>query len=249
MDEEGDIKVFNRVEKKFLITEGQKREILKAVRGNMEKDEYFRSRIFNIYFDTDNYDLIVQSIERPCFKEKLRARSYEGYDKVFMEIKTKLTGEGIDIERGTKIGYKRRVLITRGDYEEFLKGKKLVKLAKREVEKGTDLQIAKEIDYLVGYFGLKPKILVSYERESYRGEDGLRLTFDENLSYRTENLSFNQGKGDKMYFEGERKVILEVKANDRMPMWLVKSLSENKIYQQPFSKIGNIYLKERRKNV
>ena len=96
-----DLKTFDRVEKKYLIDEKQKKKLLAVLEKNMKKSPYFKSEIFNIYFDTDNYDLIIKSIENPDFKQKFRARSYGGYDKVFLEIKTKLKGDG------TKVGYKR----------------------------------------------------------------------------------------------------------------------------------------------
>ena len=241
-----DEKVFDRIEKKYLITELQKQQILKVVEKNMEKDGYFESKILNVYFDTDNNDLIVQSIEQPVFKEKLRARSYDGYDKVFLEIKTKLAGDGIEFARDQKIGYKRRVLITKKDYLEFLKGKSAVELAAREVEKNTDAQIASEIDYLVQHFELKPKFMVMYARESYRGDDGLRLTFDSDLKYRTKDLRFRRSKNDKIYFEDEKNIIMEIKAHGAMPIWLVRALSKNQIYPQTFSKIGKIYQKIRK---
>ena len=78
----------------------------------MKKDNYYKSEVFNIYFDDDSYDLIIQSIDRPFFKEKLRARSYGGYDRVFFEIKTKIKG------KDANLGYKRRVMITKEDYKE-----------------------------------------------------------------------------------------------------------------------------------
>ena len=41
---------------------------------------------------------------------------------------------------------------------------------------------------------------------------------------------------------------MEVKSAGGVPMWLVKILSENKIYNGSFSKYGNIYLNEIRQN-
>ena len=83
-----DEKTFDRVEKKFLITKEQKDALMTVINEKMKHDGYFHSGVYNIYFDTDNYDFIIQSIDHPVFKEKLRIRSYEGYDKVFFEIKT-----------------------------------------------------------------------------------------------------------------------------------------------------------------
>lgn len=236
-------KVFDRVEKKYLITPQQQTVILDVIREHMEEDGYFKSGVFNIYFDNDNFDLIIQSVDHPIFKEKLRARSYEGYDKVFFEIKTKLMGPDANV------GYKRRVLVNHKDYDDLVKHlAKMVELAKRNMEARVDIQIAKEIDYFMEHFGLKPKILVYYGRESYVGENGLRITFDTDLKYRTRNLNFTKKARDKTYFKDERNVIMEIKAGGALPLWLVHTLSAERIYPQRFSKIGKIYERIRKEN-
>lgn len=236
-----DGKVFDRIEKKYLITKDDKKELLKTIKKNMKKDNYYKSEVYNLYFDTDNYDLIIQSIDQPIFKHKLRARSYKGYDRVFLEIKTKLRG------RDLNPGYKRRVMITYDDFDELVKGKKTaVELAAKTQETPHDLQIAKEVDHLIQHHNLKPKLLVLYNRESYKGDDGLRITFDENLKYRNKNLSLIKGKRDKIYFKDKRNTIMEIKAHGVLPLWLVQILSENKLYPQQFSKIGKVYAKLRK---
>ena len=229
-------KVFDRVEKKYLITKEQKEALLKPITNNLKKDGFFHSEVMNIYFDNDNYDLIIQSIDRPTFKEKIRARSYGGYDRVFLEIKTKIKGDE------NNIGYKRRVMITKDDYKAFInKEATILELAQKSIETENDLQIAKEVDYLINRFDLKPKIFVGYDRESYKNNENLRITFDENLKYRAYKLSFIKGKRDKIYFEKEPKIIMEIKADGTMPLWLVKELSRLHVYPQQFSKIGKIY--------
>lgn len=211
----------------------------------MHEDHYFNSEIINLYFDNDNYDLIIQSMDRPEFKEKVRARSYSGYDRVFIEIKTKIKGQDVNV------GCKRRVMITHEDFDEFVKGEAtLAELSQRSVENRNDLQIAKEADYLISHFNLKPKILITYNRESYKGEDDLRITFDENLRYRNKNLSLVKERRDKIYFKDKQNIIMEIKANGVIPLWLVGAMSDEKIYPQQFSKIGKVYEKLRKeKNV
>lgn len=239
-------KTFDRIEKKYLIDAAQKKKILALVEKYMKKSQYHKSEIFNIYFDTDNYDLIIKSIENPDFKEKFRARFYGGYDKVFLEIKTKLKGGE------TKVGYKRRFLITHNDYLKFVdKQKTAFELASEKIETGNDLQIAREVDYLVDYFDLKPKILVYYNRTSYIDNNNLRITFDENLCFRDTDLSFRKKVRDKHYFNDKKCIIMEVKAGGVMPLWLVNVLSEAKAYPVRFSKIGKVYerLKKETKNV
>ena len=88
---------------------------------------------------------------------------------------------------------------------------------------------------------LKPKIFISYDRESYKNDENLRITFDENLKFRNKDLSFIRKKRDKIYFKTEPNIIMEIKADGAMPLWLVKKMSELHIYPQQFSKIGKIY--------
>lgn len=231
----------DRIEKKYLVTKPQKAELLKLIRRNMKQDSYHKSEVLNLYFDNDNYDFIVQSIDWTDFKEKLRARSYGGYDRVFLEIKTKLRMPD------NNLGYKRRVMITHDDFDALVKGKATaLELAEKSIETANDPQIAREVDYLIQRFDLKPKILVMYDRESYKDNEGLRITFDENLKYRDKKLSFTKGKRDTIYFKDDHNIIMEIKAHGAIPLWLVKKMSELKIYPQRFSKIGKIYEKIRK---
>ena len=152
-----DKKVFDRVEKKYLITNLQKKAFLERIKEYMQKDGYYKSVVMNLYFDTDGYDFIIQSIDQPIFKEKLRARSYAGYDRVFLEIKTKMRGKEYNV------GYKRRVMITHKDFDDLVKRSvSLAELSQKSVENECDLQIAREVDYLIENFDLKPKIMVTF---------------------------------------------------------------------------------------
>lgn len=243
MESTPDKKIFDRIEKKCLITAKQKRSMLKAINQHMQKDHYFESEVFNIYLDTDNYDLIIKSIDQPTFKEKLRARSYGGYNKVFFEIKTKLRG------KDNNVGYKRRVCVTKKEYRDIVKHKaKVFDIVAEHTDDKSDLQIAKEIDYLIDLFQLEPRILVAYTRESYQGEDGLRITFDENLKYRIKTVTFAKNKSDKNFFEDQKNIIMEIKAHGVLPLWLVRQLSAERIFPEQFSKVGKIYEKLRKEN-
>lgn len=231
-----DEKIFDRIEKKYLITTAQKRKLVREIKKHLAKDKYFKSGVLTIYFDTDNYDFIIKSIDHPTFKQKLRARSYDGYDKVFLELKTKMLGHDANVS------YKRRVMITHKDYDDLTKGRaSMLELAERKIEEGSDLQIAKEVDYFLTQFNLKPKILVCYDRESYKDDDGLRITFDSNLKYRNKNLTFIKKTSDKTYFKSEKNIIMEVKAHGFLPLWLASLLSAEYIYPERFSKIGKVY--------
>ena len=57
-------KVFKRYEIKYILTISQKNKLLEIMNEYMELDQYGRTTIRNIYFDTPNYLLIRRSNEK-----------------------------------------------------------------------------------------------------------------------------------------------------------------------------------------
>ena len=217
--------IFRRVEKKYLLTKEEKDNLFNLIWPYIEEDKYFKSIISNIYFDTVDNDLIINSIDKPIFKEKLRLRSYtvpvDMDSEVFLEIKRKFKG----------VVGKRRVSLKLKDFYDFYDN--------RDYEKS---QIFEEIRYAFDYYGLVPKIFVGYDRVSYKGKDdeGLRITFDSNLRSRFDNLRLEYEDTGDNYFDCDM-YIMEIKTLGAMPFWLVDSLSKLKIYPISFSKVGRIY--------
>ena len=217
--------IFRRVEKKYLLTKEEKDNLFNLIWPYIEEDKYFKSIISNIYFDTVDNDIIINSIDKPIFKEKLRLRSYtvpvDMDSVVFLEIKRKFKG----------VVGKRRVSLKLKDFYDFYDN--------RDYEKS---QIFEEIRYAFDYYGLVPKIFVGYDRVSYKGKDdeGLRITFDSNLRSRFDNLRLEYEDTGDNYFDCDM-YIMEIKTLGAMPFWLVDSLSKLKIYPISFSKVGRIY--------
>lgn len=84
------ITTMQRYEIKYLLGAREKEAVLQAMSPYMELDEYGRTTIRNVYFDTDSFRLIRRSLEKPAYKEKLRIRSYQPAcpdDPVFVELK------------------------------------------------------------------------------------------------------------------------------------------------------------------
>ena len=219
--------VFKRYEKKYMLTAEQKEKILRAMQEYMELDKYGRTEIRNIYFDTDNYRLIRRSIDKPTYKEKLRIRSYGGateQSRVFVELKKKYDG----------VVYKRRLDLHYDDAMRWLT---------RDAPCPVDTQIAREIEYFLKYYGtLRPAAFLSYEREAYYEKNGgsFRVTFDDTILFRTTDISLtSDAYGEPLLDEG--KVLMEIKCSGGIPLWLVKVLSEEKIYKTSFSKYGTGY--------
>jgi hypothetical protein len=219
--------VFKRYEKKYMLTAEQKEKILRVMQEYMELDKYGRTEIRNIYFDTDNYRLIRRSIDKPTYKEKLRIRSYGGateQSRVFVELKKKYDG----------VVYKRRLDLHYDD---------AMRWVTRDAPCPVDTQIAREIEYFLKYYGtLRPSAFLSYEREAYYEKNGgsFRVTFDDTILFRTTDISLtSDAYGEPLLDEG--KVLMEIKCSGGIPLWLVKVLSEEKIYKTSFSKYGTGY--------
>ena len=218
--------VFRRVETKYLLSKEKYEQLMSILDSYLEKDKYYKSTICNIYYDTDNYDLIINSINKPKYKEKVRIRSYhvpKMDDEVFLEIKKKYDG----------IVGKRRI---------DLKLKDLYKYFESGVIEDTDPQVKNEIDYCFKKYNLKPKMFIGYDRLSYYDKNNInfRITFDTNLRSRETNLKLEEGdKGE--YFFKDGKIIMETKALGSYPIWFTKILSSLQIYPVSFSKYGSIY--------
>jgi len=218
--------VFKRYEIKYLLTPEQKQRILSAMAPFMALDHYGRTTIRNVYFDTESYRLIRRSLEKPVYKEKLRLRSYRQVqpgDPVFVELKKKYKG----------VVYKRRLSLTEEAAIGWLNGGSVP----------GDSQIAREIDYFRRYYaGLRPTVFLSYNREAYYCRSGgdFRITFDEQILARRDNLSLAAAIGGIPLLE-ERKCLMEIKTAGGIPLWMTRTLTEERIFKTSFSKYGKAY--------
>lgn len=223
--------VFQRYEMKYIMTKKQQAAVLEAMLPYMRLDDFGHTQIRNIYFDTDNYRLVRRSIEKPSYKEKLRIRSYQrvkAQDKVFVELKKKYDD----------VVYKRRESLPYADM-----------LAWLAMEGGMpfprDTQIGREIEYFFAYYQtLKPKVFLSYEREAFYALDGsdFRVTFDENILARREELSLSGDAWGEALMDGDC-VLMEIKTSGGIPLWMVKALTRQRLYKASFSKYGAAYQK------
>ncbi len=68
--------VFERYEKKYLLTDRQNRAAREFLKKQMQEDRFGLSTICSLYYDTNLFNLIRASVEKPLCKEKLRLRNY-----------------------------------------------------------------------------------------------------------------------------------------------------------------------------
>jgi SPX domain protein involved in polyphosphate accumulation len=216
---------FKRKEIKYLLSSDQRKSFEKAITQYIQKDQFSNYTICNIYFDTPDCRLIRRSIEKPVYKEKMRIRSYGKADdstKVFIELKKKFQG----------VVYKRRVSMPMGEAFAYVSG-----------ESSRSGQVEEEINYFIKmYEGISPAMYIAYDRKAYfvTEDPELRITFDDNILWRDEDISLSSDVyGHTILDRGQS--LMEIKCAGAMPLWLVRALADNRIYQSSFSKYGEAY--------
>lgn len=223
------ISVMKRHEVKYLLNGEQTRRFREKLQGHMQIDQYGKTSIASLYYDTPTYQLIRSSLEKPAFKEKLRLRSYglaTRESPVFLEMKRKANG----------VVYKRRVQMTVPLAQQFFSEDDSVH---------ADGQIERELAAFRNHYQtLRPTCLIIYDRTAYFEPGGdLRLTIDENPRYRLDDLTLTKSmQGVSLLDPGW--TILEIKVQDAMPLWLTAILSECSIRKGSFSKYGEAYRRE-----
>lgn len=89
-----------------------------------------------------------------------------------------------------------------------------------------DSQIGRELAYAAGFYeALRPAVFLSYERD---------------IRYRCQQLTLAHDPwGTSLLPQGW--VLMEVKAAGAIPLWMVRALSGQGVFQTSFSKYGTAY--------
>lgn len=222
-------KIFSRKEKKYLLTYEQYERLIPKLERYMEQDKYGLHTICSLYYDTNDYELIRTSIEKPLYKEKFRVRSYgvaTAGTAVFIEIKKKF--QGIVGKRRIELPY-------------FIAQNHLQEQYFPEID-DEHIHIRKELNWFLNRYKIEPKTLIAYERRAYFGKEDkkFRVTFDFNIRSREVDLALSLGDYGASITD-EFYCLMEIKALGSFPMWLVHILSEEAIYPGTFSKYAQCY--------
>ena len=217
--------IFQRYELKYLLSREQRAAVEAVLPEHMKPDRYGPSVIRNLYFDTGDYRLIRRSMEKPVYKEKLRIRSYasaSAEDTVFVELKKKYKG----------IVYKRRLMLPQDTAIKWLCGCSSLM---------PDSQIGREIQYFCSFYGnLHPTVFLSYSRQAWSDGRDLRITFDDNIVCRQDDLHLSaEPCGSPLLPEG--LTLMEIKTSGGIPLWLTRILTRQQIFKTSFSKYGTAY--------
>ena len=232
------ISTFKRYEKKYLISRDLLQELLPVFLEHMELDEYCiggkEYRIFSIYYDTVNHDVIRANSQGAAYKEKMRIRSYyadnDPESTVFMELKKKCRG----------VGNKRRIVIKQREIAPFVEEGILP-----ECGDYLSKQVAKELAYFLKLNRVRPVLYVQYDRLALFGKEdrNFRITFDRNVRTRRKDFRFGEREDDELLLP-EDMYIMEIKILGAVPLWLTRILSENGLFSRGFSKYGVRYRRD-----
>ncbi|QHF55620.1 MULTISPECIES: polyphosphate polymerase domain-containing protein [Streptococcus] len=222
-------KEFKRVETKYLISNHQRRQLLSDLGKHMEADDFAQSTITSLYFDTEQFDMIQDSLAKKYGKEKVRLRTYEMESDLdmpaFLEIKQKIDG----------VGYKYRIKTTPRQAAILMASD-----ADKVVE---DKRLASQLEKLHQRYGvIKPSMLIAYKRLSFRGkkDKSVRVTLDMNMTYAVVNQLTMIGH-ESFPLLPDQQLIMEVKVAEQIPDWLENILHQYKLEKNSFSKYGHAY--------
>jgi SPX domain protein involved in polyphosphate accumulation len=218
---------FRRYEQKYRLNRPQYEALSAFLSRIVKEDQYGKSSVRTIYYDTDDFKIISRCQNKSPYKEKLRLRAYGNPgpdDKVFLELKKKYKG----------ITYKRRIPVALGrdgDYSGL------------ETVASGSVYVINEIKCFIRRFGRPvPRILIGCERIALQGieDPSLRITFDTNLIWRDRDFDFSKA----LYGEpllGEDEYLMELKVNETVPLSISRTLSRLGIYPVSFSKYSEAY--------
>jgi hypothetical protein len=221
---------FNRFELKYVIPASVRDELLLELENRTAADEHGVGgsyEVTSLYYDTDDYAFYRSKIDGIKYRRKLRIRRYgvrtvDENPEVMFEIKQR-------INRTTQ---KRRVPLRLRDAYALAAGESV------SIPRAEDALVADEIAYLARTMDLRPSCVVAYVRQAFVGhvyELGLRITFDQ-------AIWCNSGTGG-LLDESARHilippnmVVMEVKANNAVPLWVSRMLARHRIPLSRFSK-------------
>ncbi len=213
---------FNRFELKYVIDDAVAKRLAETLAENMVLDPYGAGgvyRVTSLYYDSPDFACFRSKVEGIKYRRKVRIRTYglaaeSPDDRVALEIK----------QRINRTVQKRRIRTTLREATELVARRQTI-----ETDDPADREVISEIDYLARVLRLRPACVISYLREAWIGgpyEPGLRVTFDRALSVRGPERGLFGGLPDHL-FAPPSQVILEVKADEAVPLWVTRMLARN----------------------
>lgn len=216
------IRRFNRYELKYVLPWSTCEAIMQDLQHHIPRDEHGGEdgyRLISLYYDSPDFDFFWAKIEGIKFRRKVRLRLYANGDvsratECLVEIK----------QRISRTVQKRRLLLPIPEAEALVAGQAPPPGLDR-----LDAQVADEVLYLALAKHLRPAAITTYLRRAFEGQHrnaGLRVTFDTDVRARTHALKINANAQNQLILPPGWS-IMEVKANDAIPVWVLALLGKH----------------------
>lgn len=217
------IRRFNRFELKYIVRHLVKERLCEALARQMTLDAHGDAdgtyRLASLYFDSPDLACFRAKEEGIRFRRKLRLRIYDRFlddpsAPVHAEIK----------QRIGKTVQKRRVRVPLATALGWIDG-----ALEPDLSDEQDQVVANEIVVLSRSLNLEPMCVTSYRRQAWVGSDaesGLRITFDGDVGCRGPGRLLGSGEPEFLFLPAD-SFIMEVKVNDRVPLWVTRLVAEH----------------------
>ena len=225
------IRRFNRFELKYVVPASTRDAFIDELRAHVSSDpEGGPSGLYavtSLYYDSPDRSCFRAKLDGVRYRRKLRIRRYgdgaEPSPLAMVEIKQR-------IGRTTQ---KRRLAVRLSDAYRLCAGGGGMRWYDPH-----DAAVAGEVEWLVRALSLRPTCVIGYRRQAFVGsryEPGLRITLDQGLwsSAPGDGLS---GGTTRHTFLPPQLLILEVKANDAVPLWVSRLLARHHCALSRYSK-------------
>jgi hypothetical protein len=238
------IRSFNRFELKYIVPVALRDELLESIRREMRPDSSGDDGIYNVtslYYDTSDLAAVRSKLDGIKYRRKVRVRVYgtiptEPTTRVMVEIK----------QRINRTCQKRRLSLPLSDAYALCAGELPLE---RAWEDPRDAAVASEVTFLSRAMNLFPMCVVGYQRRAFVGgryEPRLRVTFDQGLWCRPAS-DLLSGDGTHYRMLPPDWMVLEVKTDHAIPLWVSRMLARHDVSLRRFSKYctAALYLRER----
>ena len=179
-----------RYELKYIINNNSISEYLKLILINANAKKKYDKRIVNsIYFDDINFTNANDNLIGLSLRKKFRLRWYNNSDKLFFETKIKKN----------RLNFKKILQLSLND-------KKINNLSIFELNEIFQRQVLKKHKIISNY--LNPTLGVSYWRDYYENNDGIRITVDNNINF---YQTINSKKINEVNYTKYNYSVLEIK--------------------------------------
>ena len=238
-----------RHELKYFVDVEQAAHLRRDLQGYVDKDPNCADKdsylVNSLYFDTTDYEFFAQKIEGQKYRHKIRLRCYgengSNESRVFLEMKKKINN----------CIYKSRSAAPLNKIRSILNGRDnaFAKLFNGEmIFTGVD-----NILYLARQLRVTPSVGVVYRRRAFVGQDDrrLRITFDEQVAAQNPEVGLELDSHARPLFD-PHLVILEIKVNNWMPLWLAHIVEKHNLTLRSISKychavmVQNVNLRDTR---